>query len=79
MLQACGMGSSPPPPPPGLEPLKKIRLEMTLCTGYLDQAAKKNGFMSEVPLYSERPMSSEYDTYKRVKARFWPWLLGKSP
>ena len=23
--------------------------------------------------------SSEYGTYKTVKARFWPWLSGKSP
>jgi len=32
----------------------------------------------EVPHVSPRPLSSEYDTYKRVKARLWPWLSGKS-
>jgi len=25
------------------------------------------------------PLSSEYRTYKTVKARFWPWLSGESP
>jgi len=25
------------------------------------------------------PMSSEYGTYRTVKARFWPWLSGTSP
>ena len=23
------------------------------------------------------PLSGEHGTYKTVKARFWPWLLGK--
>jgi len=27
----------------------------------------------------DSPMSSELCTYKTVKARFWPWLSGKSP
>jgi len=24
-------------------------------------------------------LSSEHDTYKTVKAKFWPWLSGRSP
>jgi len=28
---------------------------------------------------SRKPLSIEYGTYKTVKARFWPWLVGKSP
>ena len=30
-----------PPPPRRLEPKSNIRLEKTVCTGYLDQAAEK--------------------------------------
>ena len=31
------------------------------------------------PLRSEARVSIESGTYKTVKARFWPWLSGKSP
>ena len=39
--------------------------------------------MIEVPLYplmghSRVPLSSEYCTHNAVKARFWPWLSGRS-
>ena len=30
-------------------------------------------------LWSEVPLSSEYDKYKTVKTRFWLWHSGKSP
>ena len=30
------------------------------------------------PAGSVRPLSSEYGTCQTVKARFWPWLSGKT-
>ena len=41
---------------------------------------KRKGVPSSI--FSEAfavPVSSEYGTYKTVKARFWSWLAGKSP
>ena len=32
-----------------------------------------------VEVVSICPLSREHGMYKTVKARFWPWLAGKSP
>jgi len=39
---------------------------------------KKHARLVNTPFHPT-PLSSEYGTNKTVKARFWPWLSGKSP
>ena len=54
---------------PGLTPVK-VRM-----SGVLDGG----GSMTRRKSMQLIPPSSEYSSYKTVKARFWPWLSEQSP
>ena len=42
---------------------------------HLDRSGREEPSLKVPPL----PLPSKYGTYKAVKTRFWPWLLGQSP
>ena len=62
-----------------LEPFDSLLQARVSCTVSLVCFAggvKAFSFLQRSP---EDPLSSQYGICKSVKARFWPWPLGKSP
>ena len=68
----CSRGT----PPKSINPRKRLRGRS--ATNMRVKVTKLQYQLNE-RIQCHLPLSSQYGTYKTVKARFWPWLSGKSP